>query len=133
MADRSLSLMQQLALLPDHVPDCIVDFLEDFVNTESSLTKPETLALLDAGLAASAGTSLKPELDAQRAGMGKVTQLQISPVNGAPRKFIAKINFSAVSRGLGFVLHPQDEKIIHILVWNKDYSEADIATAIQSK
>jgi hypothetical protein len=99
MADRSLSLLQQLALLPDHVPDCIVDFLEDFVNTESSLTKPETLALLDPSLAATAASSLKPELDAQRAGMGKVTQLQINPVNGAPRKFTAKINFSAVSRG----------------------------------
>ena len=38
MTDKTLKLHQMLALLPVSIPDCILDFLEDFTDGNDGIT-----------------------------------------------------------------------------------------------
>lgn len=133
MAEKSLSLMQQLALMPDAIPDCIVDFLEDFQQTDSSLVKEAVLHSLTKDLASTALVQLKPLLDTQRAGIGRLMNVKVMPVEGAPRKFLCHLQFPGSTRGLGFVLHPSEDKISFVSVWSQEYLEADLLATIKDK
>lgn len=132
MAEKSLSLMQQIALLPAGIPDSILDFLEDYQNPEQVFSKESVKASLMPDYFASQQAAIQQQLLAQRNGLGKVTALRVDPAKDVQQGFVCRLTFGQSTRGLGFVVHPQEGRIRHVVITAKDYSEEEILGALRA-
>lgn len=131
MADRQLSLNQQLALLPVAIPDTVLDFLEDF-NYASALQTETAQASLDPDyLKATPG--LAGELDSLRAQMGKLQAVNVEQCGrDIPGGFLVKLGFEKGTRGLGLLTKLKEKTILRVLVSAGEYDEAALRELLKN-
>lgn len=126
MGQKSLSLNQQLALLPVAIPDSILDFLEDF-NYASSLQTEMVRNSFDADYLRTHGDALKAELEAFRADMGPITSLKVDQAGRElPGAYFCKIGFEKGEKGLGITTRLKEKTILRVDVLNSAYNEEEL-------
>lgn len=104
MTKRGLSLNQKLALLPATIPDCILDFLQDFNHAEPLVAAPEAIASLKSEYLAKNRDALITALKAMR-DLGELQEIEALPLpKQFPGGFVTKLVFSRGVRGLGFIV-----------------------------
>jgi hypothetical protein len=124
MADRQLSLNQQLALLPVAISDSILDFLEDF-NYATALQTETAQSSLDPEYWKKGGEALRTELEALRGEMGKLQTIAIEQGGREiPGAFLAKLGFEKGVRGVALLTKMKEKTIFRVLVQSGEYNEA---------
>lgn len=100
---RGLTLNQKLSLLPASIPDCVLDFLEDFNNADP-LTTPKTQKAVKREYLEKNHASLRKHFLQMRE-LGELTEVE---GRGLPRQypggFMIKLTFERGVRGLGFIV-----------------------------
>ncbi|MGZ3695994.1 MAG: hypothetical protein ACXWQO_18125 [Bdellovibrionota bacterium] len=126
MADRQLSLNQQLALLPVAVSDSVLDFLEDF--NYGSAFETETAQLsLDPEYWKKSGDSLKKEMEALRKEMGKLEGVLVDQGGREiPGAYLLKLTFEKGARGLALLTKMKEKTIFRVLLQPGEYNEAGL-------
>ena len=123
MADRILSLNQQIALLPAAIPDTVLDFLEDFGYAQVLASESGRNAF-DPEYLKTNGESLKVELEALKTEMGKLTQLGVDQAGrDIPGGFLLKFTFENGVRGVGLLTKLKERTILRVLVQPGAYDD----------
>lgn len=132
MAEKTLTLQQQIALLPVAIPDSILDFLEDFqyptplqTETSQSAIDPEYLkGNLD---------FLKSELEKIRTDMGKLTTLSVDQMGrDVPGGFALKLSFEKGVRGIGVLTRMKERTIFKVIFQPGEYNEAALKELLKN-
>lgn len=132
MADRVLSLNQQIALLPAAIPDTVLDFLEDF-GFASSLSTETGRNAFDAEYLKTDGEALKVELEKLKTEMGKLTQIAVDQAGREiPGGFLLKLTFEKGLRGLGLLTKLKERSILRVLVQGGTYDEAALKELLKN-
>jgi hypothetical protein len=132
MADKQLSLNQQLALLPVAIPDSIVDFLEDF-NYGTALQTETVRSAFDPDYLKTAGDSLKADLEGLRGELGKLQQLQVEQAGREiPGGFLVKLVFEKGRRGLGLLTRLKERTILKVLLTEGEYDETALKERLRN-
>ena len=101
--NRGLTLNQKLSLLPAMIPDCILDFLEDF-NTQDPLANPKTKLSLKMDYFDKQKDTITRNLVQMRE-LGELGAVEGKPLpRQYPGAFMVKLTFERGVRGLGFVV-----------------------------
>lgn len=126
MADRQLSLNQQLALLPVAISDSVLDFLEDF-NYGTALQTETVQAALDPEYWKKSGDTLKKDLEALRTEMGKLQTIQVeSGGREIPGAYMIKLGFEKGPKGLALLTKMKEKTIFRVLLQQGEYAEAGL-------
>jgi hypothetical protein len=132
MADRILSLNQQIALLPAAIPDTVLDFLEDFGFT-SALTTDSGRNAYDPEYLKTDGEALKKELDGLKTDLGKLSQIGVEQAGREiPGGFLLKLTFEKGERGVGLLTKLKERTILRVLVHPGDYDEAAVKELLKN-
>lgn len=132
MADRILSLNQQIALLPAAIPDTVLDFLEDF-GFSSTLTTETGRNAFDADYLKADGEALKTELERLKTEMGKLSQLGVEQAGREiPGGFLLKLTFEKGERGIGLLTKLKERTILRVLVQPGAYDEAALKELLKN-
>lgn len=100
---RGLSLNQKLTLLPASIPDCVLDFLEDF-NTADPLSHVKTVKSVKPDYFEKNVNSLRKHLVLMRE-LGELTEVEGKTLpRQYPGGFMIKLTFERGVRGLGFIV-----------------------------
>jgi len=132
MADRILSLQQQIALLPAAIPDTVLDFLEDFGQSVTLSTEGGREAL-DPDYLKGHGAALTTELEAMKTEMGALSQLQVDQGGREiPGGFLLKLTFEKGARGVGLLTKLKERTILRVLVQPGAYDEAALKELLKN-
>ena len=132
MPDKTLSLNQQLALMPVATPDSVVDFLEDF-NYGTALQTESVRSAFDPEYLKVAGDQLKADLEKLRADMGKLKSVQVEQGGrDIPGGFLVKLEFEKGSRGLGLVTRLKERTILKLILAGGEYNEASLREQVKN-
>lgn len=100
---KGLTLNQKLALMPASIPDCILDFLEDF-NSSDPLASQKTLQVLKPDFFQKNETELRRQFTQMRE-LGDVEEVTGNTLSRQyPGGFMVKLAFERGVRGLGFIV-----------------------------
>lgn len=104
MGEKSLSLSQKLALLPASIPDCVLDFLEDFKN-DIPFAEPSTIESIKPSYWDKNKVSLKESVQNLRK-LGKIESVDGEILaRQYPGACICRLQFSnGEDRGIGFIV-----------------------------
>lgn len=131
MAEKQLTINQQLALLPATIPDSILDFLQDF-QFSTVLQDESVIASFDPEYFRGAADKLRVEIDELRKS-GKLMKLQVEACGrDIPGAFIAKLQFESGDRGLGIITKLKERTILKVIVQNAEYSEEKIKEILKN-
>ena len=126
VADRQLSLNQQIALLPVAIPDAVLDFLEDF-NYGSALQTETSQSSLDPDYWKKNGTQLKGELDKLRQDFGKLVTVQVDQGGReVPGAYFLRLQFEKAAKGMALLSKMKDKTILRVLVLEGDYDDVKL-------
>jgi hypothetical protein len=132
MADRQLTLNQQIALLPVSIPDSILDFLEDF-NHPKPLQTDSARSAFDPEYLLASGESLRASLHLMRQEMGPFRALQVDPAGReVPGGYLVKIGFEKGERGIGILTKIKERTIFRVCVQNGNYDEAGLRELLKN-
>jgi hypothetical protein len=132
MADRLLTLNQQIALLPAAIPDTILDFLEDF-SAAAPLQTESVRAAFDPEYLKNKGDPLRAELEQFRQEMGPLRQLQVDQsARDIPGAFLLKLTFDKGTRGIGLLTKLKERTILRVLILPGEYSEPDLKNLLKN-
>jgi hypothetical protein len=132
MADRTLTLNQQLALLPVAIPDSVVDFLEDFQNG-TALQTDSVRSAFDPDYLKAAGEALKSDLEKLRAEMGKLLQVHVDQFGREiPGAYSLKLTFEKGVRGVGLLTKLKERTIFRVLFQAGEYDEAALRETLKN-
>lgn len=132
MAEKQLTLNQQLALMPAVIPDSIIDFMQDF-NYSAVLHNETTLASIDPEYFKNSGDKLKQEIESFRNDAGKIQKVQIDACGrDIPGAFIAKLTTEKGLRGLGFLTKLKERTILRLLVQVGEFSEEKLKEMLKN-
>jgi len=132
MADRTLNLNQQIALLPAAIPDTVLDFLEDFGLPTPMSTEAGNSAY-DADYLKTQGESLKVELEKIRAEMGPLKLLHVEQAGREiPGGFFLKLTFEKGVRGIGLLTKIKERTILRVLFQPGEYNEAALKELLKN-
>jgi hypothetical protein len=132
MADRILTLNQQIALLPATIPDTVLDFLEDFGFTTPLITESGRNAY-DPDYLKAEGEILKKELETLKSSMGKLSQIGVEQAGREiPGGFLLKLTFENGVRGVGLLTKLKERTILRVLLQTGDYDEAAVKELLKN-
>jgi hypothetical protein len=132
MPDKSLSLNQQLALMPVAVPDSVVDFLEDF-NYATAIQTDNSRAAFDPEYLKVAGDQVKAELEKMRAELGKLKKVQVEQAGREiPGGFLVRLDFEKGSRGLGLLTRLKERTILKVIFVEGEYNETALKDQVKN-
>lgn len=132
MADRNLSIHQQIALLPAAIPDAILDFLEDFA-FGTPLQAENSRNALDPEYLKTHGETLRSELEKLRQEAGKLLVLHVDQGGREiPGAFLLKLTFEKGVRGVGVLTKIKERTILRVLVQPGEYSDADLKNLVRN-
>lgn len=124
MADRQLSLNQQLALLPVAIADSVLDFLEDF-NYATALQTETVQSSLDPDYWKKNGETLKNDLEAVRKELGKLQTISVEQGGREiPGAYLVRLGFEKGTKGLGLLTKMKEKTIFRVLLQPGEYNEA---------
>ena len=104
MPKTELSLLQKLALLPSSVPDCLLDFFEDFQNVNALKEDERAINSLNKTYLERKGEDLRQQLNNMRQ-YGKLISVESSSLpRNYPGGFVCRLEFERAVRGLGFIV-----------------------------
>lgn len=123
MADKQLTLNQQIALIPAAIPDSILDFIEDF-NYGTSLQTESVRASFDPEYLMASGESLKAELEALRAEGGKLIKFAVDAAGREiPGAYILQLNFEKINKGIGLITRIKERTILKVVIQPGEYQD----------
>jgi hypothetical protein len=123
MADRQLSLNQQLALLPVAISDSVLDFIEDF-NYGTALQTETVQSSLDPEYWKKSGEALKAELEAMRNEMGKLVAIAVDQGGREiPGAYLLKLTFEKGLRGMALLTKMKEKTIFRVLIQAGEYND----------
>ena len=132
MADRILSLNQQIALLPAAIPDTVLDFLEDFA-LSTALSTESGLNAFDADYLKGHGEALKGELERLKLEMGELSQLSVDQAGrDIPGGFLLKLTFEKGERGIGLLTKLKERTILRMLVQGGAYDDGALKELLKN-
>ena len=100
---RGLSLNQKVTLLPASIPDCVLDFLEDF-NSADPLSLPKTIKAVKEDYLIKNSAGLRKHFVQMRE-LGELTEVEGKTLpRQYPGGFSIKLTFERGVRGLGFIV-----------------------------
>ncbi len=125
--EKSLSFNQQLALLPVAIPDCVVDFLEDFSQGVPLQTEAVRNAF-DPEYLLQNGEALRTKLDELRKNGGKVTGVAVEPAGKEiPNAYMVKLVFeTAGEKGLGVIVRAKERTVFRVVFGQAAYSDEEL-------
>lgn len=132
MANRTLNLNQQIALLPAAIPDTVLDFLEDFGPATAMSTETGRNAY-DPEYLQAHGDALKAELEKIRAEMGKLQLLHVEQSGREiPGGFQLKLTFEKGTRGIGLLTKLKERTILRVLIQSGEYNEQGLKDLLKN-
>lgn len=132
MADKQLSLNQQLALMPVAIPDSVIDFLEDF-NYATAIQTDSSRAAFDPEYLKAAGDQLKADLEKFRAELGKIQTVGVEQAGrDVPGGFLVKLVGEKGSRGIGLLTRLKERTILRTIFVEGEYNEATLKDQIKN-
>lgn len=132
MAEKQLSLNQQLALMPVAIPDSVVDLLEDF-NYSTALQTDSSRLAFDPDYLKISGDSLKLELEKLRTELGALKQVQVDQAGReVPGGFLVRLVFEKGTRGLGLLTRLKERTILKVVFVDGEYDEAKVREQIRN-
>ena len=132
MADRTLNLNQQIALLPAAIPDSVLDFLEDF-SYPTPLSTETSRNAYDPEYLKTAGEPLISELAKLRQEMGALRQLQVDQAGrDIPGAFLLRLTFEKGVRGVGLLTKLKEKTILRVLFPAGDYDDAALRELLKN-
>lgn len=130
MADKILKLHQMLALQPVSIPDCVLDFLEDFGDA-NSLQRASVRTSLEPAYLQKDEVQLKTQLEALRKDLGAITNVQSEAIGKEfPGAYMCKIIFEKGTRGVGFSVRLKENMIAKVVFSADDYRPEDLKKAL---
>jgi hypothetical protein len=127
MAEKRLNYQQLLALMPAGIPDYIVDFLEDFSEGMPALSLESVKAAFVPGFLQANEGRLKPELEAMRAGLGGVHNVQVELIGKELISgYLVKLSYEKATRGVGIIVNIQQSKIENVVCQAKEYNADEL-------
>jgi hypothetical protein len=132
MPDKTLSLNQQLALMPVAIPDSVIDFLEDF-NYATAIQTDSSRAAFDPEYLKVAGDQLKADLEKLRTDLGKLRLVQVEQAGREiPGGFLLRLDFEKGSRGMGLLTRLKERTILKVIFVEGEYSEAALKEQVKN-
>lgn len=132
MADRLLSLHQQIALLPAAIPDSILDFLEDF-SQPGPLQAENIVNAFDPEYFKKQGETLRADLTKLRGEMGELKELNVEQGGREmPGAYLLKLTFEKGMRGVGLLTKLKERTILRVLFQSGDYAEAELKSLVRN-
>lgn len=132
MAEKTLTLQQQIALLPVAIPDSILDFLEDF-QYPTPLQTETSQAAIDAEYLKANLDFLKVELEKIRTEMGKLNTLAVDQMGrDIPGGFALKLTFEKGVRGIGVLTRMKERTIFKVIFQPGEYNEASLKELLKN-
>ena len=131
MAEKILKLHQMLALQPVAVPDCVLDFLEDFGDA-NILQRAGVRTSLEPVYLQQSEAALKTELEKIRKDMGAITGVSAEAIGKElPGAYTCKIVFEKGPRGLGFNVKLKENIISKVVFGAGDFNADELKKALQ--
>ena len=132
MADKALSYQQQLALLPVAIPECIIDFLEDFTSGVP-LQAEAVRNAFDPEYLAQQGESVRAALGEFRKEVGKPMAVVVEPAGKEiPNAYFCKMNFErAGEKGMALIVRAKERTIFRVVFGQSGYSVDELKALLQ--
>jgi|GEM_PF-7104484 len=132
MAERTLNLNQQIALLPAAIPDTVLDFLEDF-NLSTALSTESARNAFDPDYLKTQTAAVSSELEKIRSEMGALKLLQVEQAGREiPGGFLLKLTFEKGVRGIGLLTKLKERTILRVLVQPGEYSDVTLKEMLKN-
>lgn len=132
MADRTLNLNQQIALLPAAIPDTVLDFLEDFTYP-TPLSTDTSRNAYDPDYLKTSGDQIIGELSKLRQEMGPLKVIQVEQAGREiPGGFLLKLTFEKGVRGVGLLTKLKERTLLRILLPAGDYNETALKELLKN-
>ena len=132
MADRTLNLNQQIALLPAAIPDSVLDFLEDF-SYPTPLSTEAGRSAYDPDYLKTGAEALVADLTKLRQEMGALKQIQVDQAGREiPGAFLLKLTFEKGVRGVGLLTKLKEKTILRALFPAGDYNDAALKELLKN-
>jgi len=121
-----------LALLPVSIPDCILDFLEDFTET-NILEKVKAKSSLEPAFLQQNEILIKQQLEALKSNAGSITQVHAEAIGKEmPGAYLCKIVFENGIKGIGFNVKLKENVISKIVTMTNDYNVEELKKQLAS-
>jgi hypothetical protein len=132
MAEKTLTLNQQIALLPAAIPDSILDFLEDFQYATPLQTEAAQSAFDPEYLKASV-EPIKGELEKIRTELGKFVTLSVDQLGrDLPGGFALKLGFEKGVKGIGILTKMKERTIFRVIFQAGEFNEAGLKELLKN-
>jgi hypothetical protein len=132
MAEKTLTLNQQIALLPAAIPDAILDFLEDFQYPTPLQTEAAQSAFDPEYLKVSV-EAIKGELEKIRADLGKFVTLSVDQLGrDVPGGFALKLGFEKGVKGIGILTKMKERTIFRVIFQAGEFNEAGLKELLKN-
>jgi len=132
MAERSLNVNQQIALLPAFIPDSILDFLENF-HLPTALSSEQGRGAYDPEFLKSHGEQLKRDIEALCQGAGAFRELKVDPAGkDIPNGYILRLGFENGVRGAALLTSARERLIRSVFVQPGTFSEPELREHLKS-
>jgi hypothetical protein len=123
MAEKQLTLNQQLALMPAAVPDSILDFLEDF-HHPSALQNQTARDAFDPDYLKGNESALQEKLNGFRQTHGALQSIHVEQSGREiPGGFLLKLGFASAQVGVGILTRMKERTILRVLFQEGQYDE----------
>ncbi len=132
MAEKVLSLQQQIALLPAAIPDSILDFLEDFQYPTPLQTETMQSAFDPEYLKANAD-AIKAELEKIRTELGKLVSLNVDQLGrDVPGGFALKLGFEKGVKGIGLLTRMKERTILRVIFQAGEFNDVTLKELLKN-
>lgn len=132
MADKQLSVNQQIALLPAAVPDSILDFLEDFLYT-TPLQTETSRASFDPEYLKAEEAKIQGTLTQLRTEMGALQRLHVDAAGReTPGAYLVKLGFEKGDKGVGVFTRLKERTILKIVFQDGAYDEEGLKNLLKN-
>ncbi len=133
MADKALSYNQQLALLPVAIPDCIVDFLEDF-SSGVPLQAESVRNAFDPEYFNQQGEALRAALGEFRKEVGKVVGVAVEAAGKElPNAYLCKLTFQqAGEKGMGLIVRAKERTVFRVVFGPGPYNAEELRALLKN-
>lgn len=123
MAEKQLTLNQQLALMPAAIPDSVLDFLEDFQHP-APLQSQSARDAFDQDYLKSDEKGLQEKLQTVRQ-IGPIVSVTVEQSGReTPGGFLVKLGFAQSTLGIGVLTRLKERTILRLLFPPGEYDEA---------
>ena len=125
MAEKQLTLNQQLALMPASIPDSVLDFLEDFQHP-APLQSQSARDAFDQEYLKAEEASLQEKLQTVRKNGPIISVAVEQSGRETPGGFLVKLGFAQSTLGIGILTRLKERTILRLLFPEGEYNDATL-------